>query len=128
MKSKHDLDIFDFDTFSQIFKKKNVMMGGGHHKTLDYLSLSLNMPLKYQPSSLTKNKYSKALHDLLIMKNNMNEFSKKEESAKICLKAINEAFYLGNKLYKSDFSKDYFENHSGVTVLSTNDTICRSKQ
>lgn len=81
-------------------------MGVGSHKTLDYLSLSLNLPLKYHPHTIFSNKYTKTLHDLLASKNHLTEFLKKEESSKIALKAINEAFFSGNKLYKSDFSID----------------------
>ena len=81
-------------------------MGVGSHKTLDYLSLSLNLPLKYHPHSVFANKYTKTMHDLLASKNHLSDFAKKEESTKIALKSINEAFFIGNKLYKSDFSQD----------------------
>lgn len=102
-------------------------MGVGSHKTLDFLSMSLNLPLKYHPHSIFSNKYTKTLHDLLSTKNHLNEFSKKEESAKIALKALNETFFSGNKLYKSDFCIDQFEKQSGVTMMTTKDTVCRSK-
>ena len=49
------------------------------------------------------------MRDLLTTKAHLNEFSKKEESAKIALKALNEAFFSGNRLYKSDFNIDQFE-------------------
>lgn len=103
-------------------------MGLGSHKTLDFLSLSLNLPMKYQPHSIFSNKHSKTLHDLLSTKNHLSEFTKKEESAKIALKAINEAFFSGNKLYKSDFNLEQFEKQAGVTMMTTKETVCRSKQ
>lgn len=50
--SDNNLNIFDFSSFEKIFKKKNLLMGLGSHKVLDYLSLSLNLPLSYHPHSI----------------------------------------------------------------------------
>jgi hypothetical protein len=42
---KGEQNIFEFETFERIFKKKSLLIGLGSHKILDYLSLSLNLPL-----------------------------------------------------------------------------------
>ena len=78
MYSRDDCNAFDFFSFEKIFKNKNLLMGLGSHKTLDYLSLSLTMPLNYHPHTLYTDKYSKILHDLLVMKGSINEFNKSE--------------------------------------------------
>jgi hypothetical protein len=43
--ARGDHNIFEFETFEKIFKKKSLLIGLGSHKILDYLSLSLNLPL-----------------------------------------------------------------------------------
>lgn len=84
-------------------------MGLGNHKTLDYLSISLNLPLSYNPHFLSSSHYSKVMHDLLNHKTAFNEYHKKEESQKIVLRSLLDAVFLNNKLYKSDFNDFYFE-------------------
>ena len=68
MQSRTDCNIFDYFTFDKVFRNKNLLMGLGSHKTLDYLSMSLTMPLNYHPHTIYTDKYSKILHDLLVMK------------------------------------------------------------
>lgn len=55
-------------------------MGLGSHKILDYLSLSLNLPMLYHPHSLYSHKYTKAMHDLLALRESIQDFFKKEEA------------------------------------------------
>ena len=45
MAAKGDQNIFEFDTFEKIFRKKSLLMGLGSHKILDYLSLGVNLPV-----------------------------------------------------------------------------------
>ena len=103
-------------------------MGLGSHKILDFLSLSLNLPLQYHPHCIYSPKYTKTLHDLFDLKNNLYDFSKKEPAQKAVLRAINDSFFINNKLYKSDFNEEYFSRQSGVTCLSTDKTIFNSRQ
>lgn len=35
----------EFDSFEKMFKRKSLLMGLGSHKILDFLGLSLNLPL-----------------------------------------------------------------------------------
>ena len=74
-------------------------MGLGNHKTLDYLSISLNFPLNYNPHSIYELKHSKVIYDLLGVRNQIVEFNKKEakdESLKTVLRCINDTFFLSN--------------------------------
>lgn len=54
----------------------------GKHKTLDYLNLSLNMPINYNDLSLYSKKYTKALHDFLRTKPNLKEIQADEQKRK----------------------------------------------
>lgn len=35
------------------------------------------------------------------------------------IRALNDALFLNNRLYKSDFNEDYFTQQTGVTCLTT---------
>ena len=108
-------------------------MGLGCHKLLDYLSLSLNLPMEYHPHSAFSTKYTKTMQDLLGVKQHISnvlglsagvagvKVSSEEiaESQRIMIKAVNEAVYLNNQLYQSDFNQEYFTKQSGVTCIST---------
>jgi len=74
----------------------------GKHKTLDYLNLSLNLPLNYSELSIYSTQYTKALHDLLRIKPNLREISENKEKRKRMLKTLNSILYLNNHLYNSD--------------------------
>ncbi len=126
--SNCDHNIFEYDSFEKIFRKKSLLMGLGSHKILDYLSLSLNLPLHYHPHSIYSTKYTKTLHDIFEVKSHLYDFQKKEDSQKVLLKSINESFFLNNTLYKSDFNEDYFTQQSGVTCLQTKPSVFGSKQ
>ena len=41
------------------------LQASGHHKVLDYLSLSLSLPLYYHPHNALSQKYTKTIKDLL---------------------------------------------------------------
>jgi hypothetical protein len=117
--SKGDHSVFDFESFERIFRKKSLLMGLGSHKILDFLSLSLNLPLQYHPHSVYSSKYTKTLHDLFEQKTHIYDFSKKEDSQKAILRALNNSFFLNNNLYKSDFNEEYFNKQTGVTCMQT---------
>ena len=61
----------------------------GKHKTLDYLNLSLNLPLNFNQLSIYTPKYSKALHDFLRIKTNFRQIKTDEEKRKRMLKNLN---------------------------------------
>ena len=110
-------NIFEFETFEKIFKKKSLLIGLGSHKILDYLNLSLNLPLLYHPHSPYSSKFTKTMNDLFVIRGLMNDFGKNDASQKTVLRSLNDAFFLNNRLYKSDFNEDYFLKQSGVTCL-----------
>jgi hypothetical protein len=106
--AKGDQNIFEFEIFEKIFKKKSLLIGLGSHKILDYLSLSLNLPMQYHPHSTYSTKFTKSMYDLLDQRQYLADLGKREESQKHILRAINDSFFLNNKLYKSDFNEDFF--------------------
>jgi hypothetical protein len=123
--------IYDFNSFSKFFKKKSILMGLGNHKTLDYLSISLNFPLSYNPNTIYNLKHSKSIFDILQIKPHIHEFIKNQgnsDSAKAILKALNDSFFLNSSLYKSDFNQHYFERQNGVVNFTTQKTFCGSEQ
>lgn len=108
--SKGESNIFEYEIFEKVFRKKSsLLMGLGSHKILDFLSLSLNLPLQYHPHSLFSPKYTKTLHDLFELRSNLYDFPKKEAAQKAVLKAINDSIFINNRLYKSDFNEEYFD-------------------
>jgi len=94
-----------------------LLRGLGSHKILDYLGLSLNLPMMYHPHNMYSTKYTKIMQDLLNQKDHLTDFYKKEESQKALLRAINESFFNNNLMYKSDFNEEYFNKQTGVTCL-----------
>jgi hypothetical protein len=79
--SKGEHNIFEYDIFEKVFRKKSsLLMGLGSHKILDFLSLSLNLPLQYHPHCIYSPKYTKALHDLFDLGKNLSDFTKKESA------------------------------------------------
>ena len=88
----------------------------GKHKTLDYLNLSLNLPLNYNELSIYTKKYTKALHDFLRTKPNLRETKENKKKRKTLLKALNSILYLNNHLYNSDANESDFKR-SGVNFV-----------
>jgi hypothetical protein len=73
--SRGENSIFEYETFEKVFRKKSsLMMGLGSHKILDFLSLSLNLPLQYHPHNIYSRKYTKTLHDLFELRKNLVDF------------------------------------------------------
>jgi hypothetical protein len=105
-------------------------MGLGSHKLLDYMSLALNLPLEYHPHTAFSPKYTKTMHDLMEVKahiNNVLGLTKPQnpeeinDSQRIIIRALNEAVYLNNKIYQSDFDEDLYAKTSGATCITTAD-------
>jgi len=96
-------------------------MGLGSHKLLDFLSLSLNLPLEFHPHSAFSTKYTKTMKDLLNVRKHIAIMAtvagsparvkegELEESQCYVILALNNALFLNNRLYKSDFNEDYFQ-------------------
>lgn len=85
-KDMTDVSMNDFETFDKICEKKDLYMEFGKHKTLDYLNLSLNLPLNFNELSIYTSKYSKALHDFLRLKPNLRDIQQNEQKRKSMLK------------------------------------------
>ena len=115
-KGNTELSIFDFFTFEKVLKRKNILMGLGNHKTLDFLNLSLNVPLSYHHLTLYSNKYTKAFHDFLSYKFNLNDVKKSKALRRDLLRALNNILYLNNHLYNSDASLEDFQKN-GVNFV-----------
>ena len=111
-----DVSINDYETFDKICQKRNLYMEYGKHKTLDYLNLSLNMPINYNDMSLYSKKYTKALHDFLRTKPNLKEIQADEQKRKKMLITLNSIIYLNNHLYNSDANERDFKQ-SGVSFI-----------
>lgn len=126
--SKKDQTVFEYESFERIFKRKSLLMGLGSHKILDYLGLSLSLPLKYHPHNIYTNKYTKILWNLLQVKDHISDFGKKEESQKELLRVINDSFFYNNLQFKSDFKEEYFNLQTGVTCMETKQTVFNAKQ
>lgn len=80
LSSNGEQNIFEYETFEKIFKKKSLLMGLGSHKILDYLSLSLNLPIHYHPHSPYSARFTKSMSDLYEVRQFFNDFNKKEDS------------------------------------------------
>ena len=107
--------LFDFDTFSTTFfhqGEKGTSTGGfmglGCHKLLDYLSLSLNLPMEFHPHTMFSKKYTKTMQDLLDVKSHIlnvtggaggSSQADIAESQRVMLCAVNEAVYMNNRVY-----------------------------
>jgi hypothetical protein len=68
------------------------------------------------------------MQDLFTIREYLSDFNKSEESQRKILRAINDAFFMNNRLYKSDFNEELFTKQSGVTCLTTHSTVFGSKQ
>ena len=109
----------DFYQFEKICARQNMVLKFGKHKTLDFLNLSLNIPLNYHHLSLFSAKFTKALHEFLNNKINKQDIKKHPEMKKRLLKSLNSIIYLNNHLYNSDRSElDY--RKQGVSFIKAN--------
>jgi len=111
-----EISMNDFDTFDKICEKKEIYMEFGKHKTLDYLNLSLNLPLNFNELSIYSVKYTKAFHDFLRIKPNLREIQTNEEKRKVMLRNLNNICYLNNHLYNSDANEIDFKR-CGVNFI-----------
>ena len=107
--------LFDFDTFSTTFFQQGErgsstggFMGLGCHKLLDYLSLSLNLPMEFHPHDMFSKKYTKTMQTLLDVKSHILNVTGGAagmspadiaESQRVMLCAVNEAVYMNNRVY-----------------------------
>ena len=115
-KDMTEVSMNDYDTFDKICEKKDLYMEFGKHKTLDYLNLSLNLPLNYSELSIYSSKYTKALHDFLRLKTNLRQVQEDEMKRKKMLKTLNSIIYLNNHLYNSDANESDFKK-TGVNFI-----------
>lgn len=115
-KDMTEISMNDYDTFDKICERKNLYMEFGKHKTLDYLNISLNLPLDYNELSIYSTKYTKALHDFLRIKPNLRDVQENENKRKEMLKTLNGILYLNNHLYNSDANESDFKK-SGVNFI-----------
>ena len=84
------------------------MMGLGSHKTLDYLSLSLTLPLSYHPQTIFSKKYIKIYLDFIQKKLKLNDYFTDEETKIAILRAVNDTYFTNSKLYLSDRDENNF--------------------
>jgi hypothetical protein len=94
-------------------------MGHGSHKPLDFLNISLNLPISYHSMDLNSKKYTKAYHDFISYKIRLSNYQKSEQTRKNFLRKMNDLIYLNNKIYGCDSHvEDFLE--SGVSFIKAN--------
>lgn len=98
----------------------------GHHKVLDYLSLSLSLPLYYHPHNALSQKFTKSVKDLLPCREKLRravlQHQSQEDEAeghKVALRILVKNQFEWNSRYKSDFSQDFYQAQGAVTPLVT---------
>lgn len=72
--------IFDFKVFEKVFRKRNVLMGQGSHKFLDFLGMGLNVPMSFHPNHIFSRKYTKGMRDLISENIDLKEYSSNKET------------------------------------------------
>ena len=102
------------------------MQASGHHKVLDYLSLSLSLPLYFHPHSALSQKFTKSVKDLLPFREEMRtalyrhaDKAKDEEVAKNVLRLMINNGFSWNDRYKSDFGQEFYQAQGAITPLLT---------
>jgi len=108
LQMKHHFGVLDFQAFERIFKRKNVLMGLGSHKALDYLNLSINLPLSFHPNSIFSRKYTKTTRDLITRKVEIQDYNKNPQVKLDVMRAINEAYFKEALMFKSDINQAIF--------------------
>lgn len=91
---------------------------------LDYLSLSLSLPLYYHPHNLLSQKFTKTVKDLLphrdTLRSCLHQHAKREQemaAVKDGLRRLIKSEFVWNDRYKSDFSQEYYQAQGAVTPL-----------
>ena len=100
--------------------------GSGHHKVLDYLSLSLSSPLYYHPHNLLSQTFTKTIKDLVphreVLRACLQHNTKRETEPSVVKDALRHLInsdFVWNDRYKSDFSQEYYQAQGAVTPLLT---------
>ena len=101
-----DCDLLSFENFQKDFNKAKILKGLGTHQCLDFLNLSLSVPLCYSPQSHLLKEYTVQLRYLLTFKKELLSFQENEESQKSMLKAVNKILNLDHDYFmKSDVTR-----------------------
>jgi hypothetical protein len=101
----------------------------GQHQVLDYLSMSLSLPLYYHPHSLFSQKFTKSVKDLLPSLNELKTQLHQVASAEHWKENANNSIHVLRTLikeqfawserYGSDFSQEFYQAQGAVTPLIT---------
>lgn len=93
---------------------------------LDYLSMSLSLPLYYHPHHVLSQKYTKSVRDLLPDLQDFRACLSQHRSRDFEAKVIKDSLrtlitndFVWNDRYKSDFSQEYYHAQGAVTPLMT---------
>ena len=102
------------------------ILASGHHKVLDYLSLSLSTPLYYHPHHLLSQAFTKSVKDMLPhsseLRASLSQPAGREKDpiiVKNALRHLVKSDFVWNDRYKSDFSQEYYQAQGAVTPLLT---------
>ena len=124
---KSECTNLDFFTFEKLFRKNNLLMGLGSHKTLDYLSLGLNLPLSYHPQTIFSKKYIKIYLDFMRKGIRLNDYFNNDETKIAILRAVNDSYFTNSRLYQADRNEDHFQRYSGITPFQTAPIIFKTR-
>ena len=96
----------------------------GHHKVIDYLSMSLQLPLYFHPHKVLSQKFTKTIKDIVperepIKKLLTSSIAKEADitSMKRLLWRMTEIDFIWNDRYASDFSLEYYFAQGAVTPM-----------
>jgi len=84
-----DSDLLSFENFQKDFNKVKILKGLGTHQCLDFLNLSLSMPLSYAPQRHILKEYTKQMRQLLALKEDVMRFADSDQSQMNMLRAVN---------------------------------------
>lgn len=99
--------VYEQYSFAQYFNESS----SSGHKVLDYLSLSLSLPLYYHPHSFFSQKFTKTTKDLIPHRQMFRHCLFKPNDTKCvkdALRLIIKNEFAWNDRYKSDFNLEYY--------------------
>ena len=75
MMKADDMNLLNYTHFDKEFTQNKILKGLGTHQCLDFLNLSLTMPLMYSPQSNITKDYSNQLKEILSRKRDILNYS-----------------------------------------------------
>lgn len=76
----HETSALSFENFYKDFNESKILKGLGTHQCLDFLNLSLSMPVNFTPQSHISKDYTNQLKQILAMKKDIVAFTESDVS------------------------------------------------